>query len=308
MHDGVLMRFPSRRAAMSAAHVGLAFLVVFVWGTNFVVAKVALAEFPPLLFVAQRFLFSALPFVFFLARPRTPWRWLLIYGVFLGVGQFGLLFYAMVSDISPGLASLVVQAQVFFTIALSAWLFRERVGRITIAGSVVAIGGLALIASRLDASATHRGIALVLAAAFCWACANIAVKKAHAQAREKFSMVAFVAWSGVFAAPPLFALSLGLEGPHAAWRAIAHASWGGWVAVAWQVLGNTLFAFAAWSFLLARYDAAVVSPYALLIPVFGMGSSAIVLGESLPAWKLAGGALVLGGIAIIVFVGARRSS
>jgi O-acetylserine/cysteine efflux transporter len=307
MHDGVLIRFPSRRAAMSPAHMGLAFLVVLIWGTNFVVAKVALADFPPLLFVVLRFVFSALPLVFFLDRPRTPWRWLALYGVFLGVGQFGLLFYAMVADISPGLASLVVQAQVFFTIGLSAWLFRERIGRVTIAGSAVAIGGLALIASRLDGSSTHAGLALVLAAAFFWACANIVVKKAYAQAREKFSMVNFVAWASIFAIPPLAALSLAVEGPHAAWHALAHAGWGGWVAVAWQVLGNTLFAFAAWSFLLARYDAAVVSPYALLIPVFGMGASALVLGESLPAWKLAGGALVLGGIAIIVFVGARRS-
>ena len=307
MHDRVLIRFPSRRAAgMSPAHVGLAFLAVFVWGTNFVVIKAALADFPPFLFATLRFVFSALPLVFFLPRPRTPWRWLVLYGAFLGAGQFGLLFYALRADISPGLASLVIQAQVFFTIALSAWLFRERISRITIAGSIVAIAGLALIASRLDASATPLGLALVLTAAFAWGWANIAVKKAHAQAKEKFSMVAFVAWASIFAVPPLLALTTALEGPHAAWQAIRGASLGAWLAVAWQVLGNTLFAFAAWSFLLARYDAAVVSPYALLIPVFGMGASAIALGETLPAWKLGGGVLVLGGIAIIVFLGTKR--
>jgi O-acetylserine/cysteine efflux transporter len=120
-------------------------------------------------------------------------------------------------------------------------------------------------------------------------------------------MIAFIAWASVFAVPPLIVLTLVLEGPHAALHALANARADAWGAVAWQVLGNTLFGWAAWSFLLSRYEAAVVTPYALLIPVFGMGSSALVLGESLPAWKLAGGALVLGGIAVIVFTGTVRA-
>ena len=293
-------------AGMSLPHIALAFLVVAVWGTNFVVIKAGLASFPPFLFALLRFFFSALPFVFLLPRPRTPWRWLALYGTFLGAGQFGLLFYAMRADISPGLASLVVQAQVFFTIALSVWIFRERLTAPTIVGSLVAASGLALIASRLDASATPAGIVEVLGAAFGWSCANIVVKKAHAQARGGFGMLAFVAWASLFAVPPLALMSLALEGPHAIARSIGGAGLGAWTALAWQVLGNTLFGFAAWSFLLARYHAAAVSPYALLVPVFGMGSSALLLGEPLPAWKLAGGALVLGGIAMIVLLGTRR--
>ncbi len=287
-------------------HAALALLVVAVWGTNFVVIKVGLQYFPPLLLALLRFAFSAFPFVFFLPRPRTPWRWLVIYGVFLGAGQFGLLFYAMRADMSPGLASLVVQSQVFFTIALSAWIFRERITTVTLAGSAVAVAGLALIASHLDASTTLAGVAEVLTAAFCWACANIAVKKAVEQREAPFPMLNFIAWSSLFAVPPLAALTLLLEGPGPAWHALAGAGFTAWTVVAWQVVGNTLFAFAAWSFLLARYDAAAVAPYALLIPVFGMGSSALVLGEALPAWKLAGGALVLAGIAIIVVLGSRR--
>src|SRR5512147_2299575 len=103
---------------MNPRDIALAFLVVAVWGTNFVVIKFGLRDFPPFLFATLRFFFSALPFVFFLPRPRTPWRWLALYGMFLGAGQFGLLFHAMRADIAPGLASLVIQAQVFFTIGL----------------------------------------------------------------------------------------------------------------------------------------------------------------------------------------------
>lgn len=293
-------------ARLSAGHVALALLVVAIWGTNFVVIKAGLRHFPPFLFALLRFLFSALPFVFFLPRPRTRWRWIALYGVFLGAGQFGLLYYAIRSDISPGLASLVIQAQAFFTIALSAWLFHERVTARTVMASVLAASGLALIASRLDASATPAGIALVLTAAFAWSCANTVVKKASSEAERPFGMVAFVAWSSLFAVPPLVLLTLVLEGANVAWAGIAGADALAWTAVAWQVVGNTLFAFAAWSYLLARYDAAEVSPYALLIPVFGMGASALVLGESLPAWKIGGAGLVLAGIAMTVLRGKRR--
>jgi O-acetylserine/cysteine efflux transporter len=291
---------------MTPRHVALAFLVVAVWGTNFVVAKIALRAIPPFLFVLLRFVFCAVPFVFLLPRPRTPWRWLAVYGAVLGAGQFGLLFYAMGEAISPGLASLVIQAQVFFTIALSAWLFRERVTAMAIAGCTIAVAGFALIASRLDASATPLGVAMVLGAALSRAIANNAGKKAVAEAAAPFTMLPFIAWASLFAIPPLLFLTLALEGPQVAWHAMRDASAWDWLAVAWQVVGNTLLGFGVWSFLLSRYDAAVVSPWALLIPVFGMASSALFLGEPLPAWKVAGAALVLAGLAMIVFFGTRR--
>lgn len=290
---------------MTSRDIALAFLVVAVWGTNFVVIKAGLRDFPPFLLAMLRFFFSAFPFVFFLPRPRTPWRWLVLYGVLLGAGQFGLLFHALRGDIAPGLASLVIQAQVFFTIALSAWLFRERLTPAALAGSALGAAGLVMIASRLDASSTAVGIVTVLAAALSWAGANIAGKKANAQARSPYGMFAFIAWASLFAIPPLVVMTVVFEGLQADLHALAIARLDAWAVVAWQVVGNTLLGFGVWSYLLARYDSAVVSPYALLIPVFGMGASALVLGEPLPAWKLAGGALVLAGIATIVFAGPR---
>jgi O-acetylserine/cysteine efflux transporter len=284
----------------------LALGVVAIWGTNFVVIKVGLRELPPYLFATLRFLFCALPFVAFLERPPIRWRWLAAYGVLLGAGQFGLLFYAMRADISPGLASLVIQTQVFFTIGLSVAIFRERMARATVVGCAVAVAGLVIIAIHADASVTHAGVAMVLAAALCWACANTVVKRAAREAAKPIDMLSFIAWSSLFAAPPLAALSLAFEGPVAVAGALQGASLGAWIAVAWQVLGNTLFAFAAWSWLLTRYDAAVVSPWALLVPVFGMASSAFFLGEPLAGWKLTAFALVLGGITIHALAASRR--
>ena len=292
---------------MSIRDIALAFLVMAVWGTNFVVIKVGLRDLPPFLFALLRFFFSAVPFVFFLPRPRTPWRWVMLYGVLIGAGQFGPVYYAMRADISPGLASLVVQSQVIFTIALSVWIFGERLRAITVAGVVIAVAGLGVIASHLDGSATPAGIVIVLGGGLAWAAANVTVKKAAAERQAPFSMLAFMAWASVFAVPPLLLLTGVLEGPAVALHAMANSGAAAWGALAWQVVGNTLFAWAAWGYLLARHDAAVVAPYALLVPVFGIGASALLLREPLPAWKLGGGALVLAGIAAIVLSGTERA-
>ena len=284
---------------MKAVHIALAFAVVAVWGTNFVVIAVGLRDFPPFLFATLRFFFSALPWLIFLPRPKVRWRWLMLYGAFLGAGQFGLLFYAMRSDIAPGLASLVVQTQVFFTIGLSVLLFKERVALSIIAGTLLACAGLAVIALHLDKTVTTTGIVAVMAAAFFWACANVVVKKASIESKLPFRMLNFIVWASVFAVPPLLALSLVLEGGEVDWAALVAARTNAWLALAWQVTGNALFGFSAWSWLLTRYDAAVISPYALLIPVFGVGSSALLLHEPLPAWKVAAITMVLAGITVV---------
>ena len=145
-----------------------------------------------------------------------------------------------------------------------------------------------------------RGLAIlaacVLAAGLSWACANTAIKQAARGQRP--DMLAFVIWSSPFALPPLALLSLALEGTDAIGYSLAHAHWDAWASVAWQATGNTLFGFAAWGWLLARHDSAVVSPYALLVPVFGLASAALFAGEPLPAWKLTAAGLVVAGIAL----------
>jgi len=283
---------------MTWAHFLLALAVMAVWGTNFVVIAWGLHEFPPFLFVGLRFFFSAVPAFFFIKRPATPWRYLAAYGVLLGPGQFGLLFLAMNGHITPGLASLIIQMQVVFTIALSVVMFHERVPVTAVVGTAIALAGLGTVGAHLDASVTPLGLVLILCAALCWGCANVCVKLAVRRG-PPFKMLAFIVWSSLFAVPPLAILSLFFEGAQPVMSSLAHASVEAWAAVAWQSVGNTLFCFAAWSWLLSKYDAATVTPYALLIPVFGMGASALVLGEPMPAWKFVAGAMVIGGIAVI---------
>jgi len=274
-------------------HAALALAVVAVWGTNFVVIKIALGTVPPLLLAVLRFAFAVLPAVMFIRRPAVPWRQLAAYGVLIGVGQFGLLYLAIDGRISPGLASLVVQTQVFFTIGLAIVLAGERVRAYQWLALALAAGGIAIIAWHTGGDTTAAGLVLVIAAALAWAGGNMV-----ARASGRVDMLGYVVWSSAFAVPPLLALSLWFEGPARIGQALADADAAVWAAVLWQSLGNTLFGYAAWGWLLARHPAATVAPMALGVPVFGMLASALWLHESLPAWKLGAAALVLAGLAL----------
>lgn len=281
------------KTSLSLRHFLLALAVVAVWGSNFVVIKLALAHMPPLLFATLRFVVVVLPMVWVLPRPAVPWGNLAAYGLLIGVGQFGLLFVAMNGHISPGLASLVIQVQVFFTIGLALLLAGESLQRVQWLALALAAGGLAVIVTHTDGNTTPLGLGLVLLAALSWAGGNLV-----SRAAGRINMVAYVVWSSLFAVPPLALLALTVEGWDALAAAVHQASALTWAAVAWQAWGNSIFGYAAWGWLLSRYSAATITPMALLVPLFGMGSSAWWLGESLPDWKLAAAALVMTGLAL----------
>jgi len=280
-------------AALPWRHFVLALAVVSVWGTNFVVIKIALASLPPLLLAALRFAAALVPALFFVPRPTAPWKNVALYGLLIGVGQFGLLYMAMNGHISPGIASLVIQLQVFFTIGLSMWIEGERVRTFQWLSLLLATSGVAVIGAHADRTSTTGGLALVLLAALAWAGGNIAARLGRPE-----NALAYVVWSSAYAIAPLLALSLLTEGCDVALAAVRRASWATWAAVLWQAWGNTLFGYAAWGWLLARHPAATVTPLALLVPVFGMGASALWLGEPLPAWKIFAAALVLAGLGL----------
>ena len=278
---------------MPVTHLLVALAVVAVWGSNFVVMKFALAEVPPLLMATLRFAFSALPWILVVRRPAVAWRDLALYGLLTG-GMFGLLFLALRADLSPGLASLLMQSQVFITLVLVALVQHERLPRAHLGGLVLASVGFGVIGwQSLQAGHTEvtpLGLGLALCAATCWSCANLVSRRIG-----RVDMLGFMVWNSLFAVPPLLALSLIFEGP-AGWLALPHASAAAWAAMLWQSVGNSLFGFGAWGWLLARHPASTVTPLALLIPFFGMGTSALVLGEPLQPWKLMAAACVIGGL------------
>ena len=278
---------------MPITHQLLALFVTLIWGTNFVFIDIGLAQLPPFVFASLRFALVALPLVFFLPRPKVPWRYLVAYGVLIGFGQFGLLFWVMQSHMSPGLASLVIQVQAVFTIVLALLFFKEKVNLAQVVALVVSFAGVLLIAMQGHVDASLIGLAVILVAAISWALGNLVVKQCG-----KVEIIAFLAWSSLFAVPPLALMSYYYEGPALIISSVSMATWQAWAIVLWQTLGNTLIGYGLWNFLLQRHSAALVAPWALLVPVFGMAASSVFLGESMPWWKFVAAVLIIAGLLI----------
>jgi O-acetylserine/cysteine efflux transporter len=272
---------------MPARHALLAVAVAVVWGVNFVIIHVGLADFPPLLFVALRFVLVAFPAVFFLRRPAVPLGLVVGVGVFMCTGQFALLFVAMDQGLPAGLASLVLQMQVLFTIAFAVALLGERPSRTQVAGALLALGGMAVIGVGRGGSVPLGALALSIAAAASWGVGNICTRRAQAE-----DPLALLVWASLIPPLPLAALSLAL-GEGAPSRGA-----GGVLAVLYVVVGSTFFGFGAWAWLMRRHPASRVVPFALLVPPVGIASAWVALGEQPNTAELIGAGIVLLGLAV----------
>lgn len=276
---------------MKSWEVGLAVLIALVWGFSFVAIQIGVNNFPPLLFSALRFTLAAIPLVFFLPPPEVSWRLIFGIGFILGVVKFSLLFIGMDVGLSAGLASLLLQAQVFFTLIIAAVVLHEIPSRGQSFGIFVAFCGIVIVAGTVNTNATKLGFVLVLLAAIAWALSNMLMHKAG-----QVRMLNLMVWISLVPPIPLLALSLLFESDN--WPVVSDVTWQGIGALIYITLIGTILGFAGWGFLLSRHGASKVTPFALLVPVFGMGSSAIVFGETIGPARLSGAAMVFIGLCL----------
>jgi len=275
----------------------LALLVMVVWGANFVAIKIGVESVPPLLLTGLRFLFTALPAVFFLRRPAAPWSLIALFGFLLGVVKFGLVFSAVKLGMPAGLTSLLMQLQVFFTLGLAFIFFGESPSRMQALGAAIAFGGIAVFAlERVQGALPLVPFLMVIGASFAWGLANITIKKAG-----KVDTLAFLVWSSLFSPLPLIALSFVVDGPAAMIAALSPPRLDAVLALAFIVGPSTLFAFAMWNGLLTRYPTSTAAPFALLVPVFGILSGSLLLGEPFTPLAMLGSGVVFAGLLINVF-------
>jgi O-acetylserine/cysteine efflux transporter len=290
------------KTRLSPGDLLLTLAVVAVWGYTFVPIKVALVEAPPFALATLRFLLAAVPLVFFIKPPTMPWPSVVAYGSAIGVFQFGMLFLGIKLGMPAGLSSLVIQTQVFFTIGLAVAFAGDRLQRHNLVGAAVAAIGIVILAMHKLAqglSGTFIGFLLVIGAAFAWAVGNIIAKRSAG--KHGADMLALVVWSSLVAPVPLAALSFALEGGTAVVHAIASMSLKAWACVFIMSYGGTVFGYGCWNALLHRYPTTLILPFSLLIPVTGLASGALFLGESLAPLQAVGALLVFAGLAVNVY-------
>ncbi len=278
---------------MPLRDVILAFVAVLALGTSFVAIKVGVAHMPPLLLTALRFLFAAIPAIIFVRPPAAPIRIVVAFGFALGVLQFGLMISSIKLGMPAGLASLLVQLQAFFTVGLAWLLLGEKPTQWQLIGAGLAAAGMILIGAQWIGHAPLLPLVMLLGAALAWAAANLIGKRAGSADR-----LALVVWGSLAAPVPLFLLSLLFEGQDAVVAALSPPSWQAIASIAFMAYAATVMAFSIWNTLLQRHPAAVVAPYALLIPVVGMVSSSIAFGETLTVQEIFASALILAGLLV----------
>ena len=280
---------------MPLRDIVLALGVVLVWGLNFVAIKWGVDEISPFLLTGLRYLGCALPAVFFIRKPQVSWGLLVAYGMTVGVLQFGFLFTAMGLGMPAGLASLVMQMQVFFTMALAVALLGERPSVLQLVGAAIALVGLGTIAAEHIGGAVLVPLLLTMVAAGFWAISNILTKQAG-----KVDMLGFVVWGSLVPPLPMLALSLLAEGPEPL-AALLTISPQAILSVLFIAYGATLVGYGCWAVLLGRHRASVIAPFALLVPVVGFAAAFVFLGEQVSLLEMAGSLLIFAGLVLNVF-------
>jgi O-acetylserine/cysteine efflux transporter len=271
----------------------LAALVAALWGFNFVVIDWGMGTVPPLLFAAIRFTVVAVPACFLVKRPPVSFKTVAAVGAFMSLGQFAFLYLALNLGMPPGLAALVLQAQVPFSIVVAAVALRERPGRAQVAGIALGVIGLVTVAIGTGGHVPLIALALCLLAGLSWGAGNVVSRASRAPGG-----LALTVWSATVVPVPLLALSLLIDGPHAVGQGLAHFGWHAIASTVYTAGLCSLVGYAIWNRLLSRYPSGQVVPWVLLAPVVAMGSSWALLGEGPGPAELAGAVLLIAGVLI----------
>jgi O-acetylserine/cysteine efflux transporter len=298
------MSHPS--SSLSGRDLLSALVVILIWGTNFVAMKIGLHDLTPFQMGAGRYVFAVLPLVFFVRPPKLPLKWVVLYGLCQGVGQFGLLFLSLRVGMSAALASVLLQTQVFFTAFFSVVLLREGVSRALMGGLLLAALGLGCFGMNYvtpghAGATTAGGFVLCLGAAAMWAASNIVVRRAQ-QATPQFEVVSFMVWCSLVPILPFVGLSLAFDDPATRWHwtAAPFATWASLAYLGWMA---TILGYAMWTRLLKRHPANRVAPFSLGVPVVGISAGMLALGDTINGWQWAGIALIVASLVCVMFGG-----
>jgi O-acetylserine/cysteine efflux transporter len=280
------------RFAIDPKHVAAFVFVMAIWGFNFAVVKTGLLTFPPIFMTALRFMLVAAVLVPFVKVPRGQFRGVLLVSVTLGFLHFSLMFTGL-SGIDASTAAIAIQLQVPFAALLAAIVFKDTLGWRRALGMAIAFCGVAVIAGEPRMAGSYVSLAFVVSAAMIFAISNIVVKKL-----EALDGWTIAGWMSFFAVPQLLAASFLLE--EGQWQAVNSADWLAWGCIVYNAIVVMVIGYGIWYRLLKRYEVNTAMPFTLLVPLFGVLTAVLVLGEELSTGLFVGGALTIVGVGIVI--------
>ncbi|HET8726126.1 MAG TPA: EamA family transporter [Alphaproteobacteria bacterium] len=277
---------------MRPVHALSALAVMFLWGVNFAVTKIGLQQLPPLTFMTLRVAMVAALLVPFVRMPAGRMKEIAALSFTFGFAHFAFMFTGL-KFVDAAVASVAIQIQVPFAAILAALFFGDKLGWRRLTGMSIAILGVAILAGEPRAGSEIWAIGLIVVAALLWAVANIQMKRL-----SDVSGFALNAWIALLALPQLVLGSFLLESGQV--EAVLAADWRAWAAVAYHAVIVVILCYGVWYWLLSRYQVNQTMPWTLLVPLFGIASGVMFLGEPF-TWNLAVGSLgTIIGVAIIL--------
>lgn len=264
--------------------------ITCLWGINFSVIKAGVNNSDPFVLIALRFLFAALPAIFFVKKPNVAWRYIALYGVLCGVGVWGMMAMSLFYGLSVGTASLILEFGVFISV-LMGWLFlHEKINSSFKVGLLLSLFGLLFMANINDGSVTLIGFLFALVAATLFSVINLMIKKLRID-----NMFSFVAWASIFAPLPLLLMAYAINDVNIFQQAV-NINQTALASVLFQAYPTTLLGYWLWNNMLRKYSLSVMSSIKLLVPVFALLSSVLFYDEQLPFNKICAFAFILAGV------------
>ena len=278
---------------MSGTHIILGVIVAALWGINFVAIKFSYETFTPFTLLVVRFFLTIIPLILFVPLPKTPWRQLAALAIFMWLGQFCFVFYAIYNGLSPGLASVLMQLQVLLTTLLSVVIYKSSLNRYNIIGLALAAAGILSIAMQLMHSITVIAYVCVIMSAVCISIGNLLMKTVPGE-----NLLSLVSWSTLIAFFPILGLALYHDGIDAMCYQFQHITLTSGSAIFYTTYASSLLGYYLWGYLMRYYPASTVAPFALLVPIFGMSSSTLILNEHFSWGNIGASIVVMGGLIV----------
>ena len=271
----------------------LVLLICLAWAGNFLTSKLALQEFPPLLFTALRLILLAMLLVAFLRLPpKGQWPRLVAVALCNAVLHFGLSFWSLKLSSTLASPAILMQSYVPMATLLAWWLLGERFHWRTGLAITLSFAGVLVLGFDPSVLRNPMALGLMLVSAFFIALGSVLMRDLRG-----FDLVNQQGWTSIIGIAPLLLWSAASE--HDLLASIRHASWVAWLGVGYAAVVASLVGHGLYFRLVQRHPVAQITPYLLIAPLIATVLGIVFLHDRVGPRLWLGGAMVLGGVLVI---------